>query len=87
MGKGGGGGIGRPSCTARTASASSPPSANRCRGSLARIRITSACTGPGTSGGSGGGTSLICIIATVTGESATNGSRPARHSYATTPSE
>jgi hypothetical protein len=41
----------------------------------------------GTSGGSGGGASRICIIATVTGESATNGSRPARHSYATTPSE
>src|SRR6185312_1396470 len=87
VGNGRGGGIGRPSWTARTASASSAPSANRWRGSLARIRITSACTGPGTSGGSAGGTSLICIIATVTGESARNGSRPARHSYATTPRE
>ena len=59
----------RPSCTARTASASSPPVPNRDRGSFASVRSTSDRTGAGTSGGSGGGASRICIIATATGES------------------
>ena len=44
-------------------------------------------TGGGTESGSGGGVSRTCIIATLTGESATNGLRPETHSYPTTPSE
>ena len=64
-----------------------PPVANRCRASLAIACATKWWTAGGTSAGSGGGTSRICMIATVTGLSATNGNRPARHSYATTPSE
>ena len=37
-------------------------------------------TGSGTDSGSGDGVSRTCIIAMVTGESATKGRRPARHS-------
>ena len=44
------------------------------------LRELDARFGPGTESGSGGGVSRTCIIATETGESATNGRRPARHS-------
>ncbi len=59
----------------------------RSAGFFAIIAMTRFCTGIGTVGGSGGGCSLICAMAIATCDSPVKGRLPARHSYATMPSE
>lgn len=49
-------------------------------GAFASIAITRSLTGRGTSDGSGGTGSCLCMIAIASGCSATNGGSPARHS-------
>jgi hypothetical protein len=49
--------------------------------------ITKLRTGSAMVAGSGGGVSLICAIAIATCDSPVKGRLPARHSYATMPSE
>src|SRR5690606_16950545 len=76
-----------PARTIATAFANSPPLAYRCAGSFTNVDSISARTEGGTSGGNAGGVSRMCIMATVTALSDTNGRRPARHSYPHTASE
>ena len=59
----------------------------RSAGFFAMQLMTRLRTGSGTVPASSGGASLMCAIAMATCDSPVNGRRPARHSYATMPSE
>src|SRR5690606_19572071 len=69
----------------RATAANSAAERHRCCGSTANARVTTAATGAGISGGSGGQGSRSRLVATSNGLSPSNGFRPVRHSYATTP--
>jgi hypothetical protein len=74
------GGAVRASRITSARSATCRADSGRPSGVLASIASTRPATARGTSPGSGGTGSCLCMIATASGWSATNGGRPARHS-------